>query len=524
MVITRAQPGGFADKGLRTGVGATSASAFRLWNARLTLKDEREAPRPQLAHALPELNTDTWRVFPDGKMETVYRLKPNLTWHDGTRLHAEDFVFSYKVYASPVYGQSGSPPISLMEEVVAPDAATITIRWKGPYADAAELSNNFPALPRHILEEPFATAAANPDAFAALPYWGDGLIGLGPFKMDHWEPGAFVEGSAFDGYVFGRPKIDKVRLLFMPDPNTVVVNLLADAADIAVDDSIRFEQGYTLREQWRSGRVVFSPTQTRYTQPQFKPDTRRPQALADLRFRRALAHALDKQSLIDGLLQGIGSPADTLIVPQSQFFEASDRIITRYPRDLRLMEQLLNEVGYTKRADGMFANAAEGPIDLEVWAAQGTQNEAEIAIMADTFKRAGIGARPYAIPQAQAGDATINASAPGITATSNINGFELPLDRLTSDRIPTEANRFTGSNRGGWSHPPFDAAAREFANTLARSERIRIGAQLMKIVSEELPAYPLYYNFGVVAHDASLQGILEGGANWSWNVHEWTFR
>ena len=108
--------------------------------------------------------------------------------------------------------------------------------------------------------------------------------------------------------------------------------------------------------------------------------------------------------------------------------------------------------------------------------------------------------------------------------SSNINGFELPLDRLTSDKIPSESNRLTGGNRGGWSHPVFDRTAAEFANALARPDRERIGAQLMKIVSEELPAYPLYYNFGVVAHDANLQGILEGGANWSWNVHEWFWK
>ena len=63
-------------------------SPYRALNAGLAINDERELPHPYLAEALPELNSDTWRVFPDGRMETAYRLRPNLTWHDGRPLTA----------------------------------------------------------------------------------------------------------------------------------------------------------------------------------------------------------------------------------------------------------------------------------------------------------------------------------------------------------------------------------------------------------------------------------------------------
>jgi ABC-type transport system substrate-binding protein len=60
-------------------------------------------------------------------METTHRLKPNLVWHDGMPLDAQDFVFAWRVYAVPALGVSGTIPISAMEEVVAPDARTVTI-------------------------------------------------------------------------------------------------------------------------------------------------------------------------------------------------------------------------------------------------------------------------------------------------------------------------------------------------------------------------------------------------------------
>src|SRR5262245_22812347 len=73
-------------------IGPTNPTrTTRLFNAALALIDEQGAPRPYLASELPQLNTDSWRVLPGGRMETVWNLRPGLTWHDGESLVAEDF-------------------------------------------------------------------------------------------------------------------------------------------------------------------------------------------------------------------------------------------------------------------------------------------------------------------------------------------------------------------------------------------------------------------------------------------------
>src|SRR5439155_27096229 len=54
-----------------------------LFNAALDYMDERGNPHAYLAEDLPRANTDSWRVFPDGRMETTYKLKPDLNWQDG---------------------------------------------------------------------------------------------------------------------------------------------------------------------------------------------------------------------------------------------------------------------------------------------------------------------------------------------------------------------------------------------------------------------------------------------------------
>src|SRR4051812_26527509 len=75
-----------------------------IFNAGLAIVGGGAVPEPQLATDTPRLNTESWRVTPDGKMETTWHLKPGLTWHDGQPLTADDFVFAYQVYTAPGLG------------------------------------------------------------------------------------------------------------------------------------------------------------------------------------------------------------------------------------------------------------------------------------------------------------------------------------------------------------------------------------------------------------------------------------
>src|SRR4051812_41430215 len=108
-------PVDFAGKGIAGGLGSTSGTSENIpqtiFNATLVTADERGRPMPYLAESLPQLDSNTWKVFPDGTMETTYRLKPNLTWHDGQPLTAEDFTFAWQVYSTSAYGVSNTTPI-----------------------------------------------------------------------------------------------------------------------------------------------------------------------------------------------------------------------------------------------------------------------------------------------------------------------------------------------------------------------------------------------------------------------------
>src|SRR5437879_1871422 len=130
VMMDRHEPQGLSEKILAAG---TSGQGRRLFNAYLAVHDDHGTPHPYLAEALPQLDSDSWRVFPDGRMETTYKLRLGLTWQDGAPLTADDFTFALAVYQNPLLGIFSATPQNLVQEIVASDPLTVLIRWRSPF-------------------------------------------------------------------------------------------------------------------------------------------------------------------------------------------------------------------------------------------------------------------------------------------------------------------------------------------------------------------------------------------------------
>jgi peptide/nickel transport system substrate-binding protein len=462
-------------------------------------------------------------------METSYRLKPNLTWHDGTPLSAEDFVFAWRVYATPQFGTATSPPIGLMEEVSAPDPESLVIRWRQPYPDAAALSDGtavgFQALPRHILQEPFQSL--DPVAFTGLPYWTSEYVGLGPYRVEHVEPGAFIAGRAFDGYFLGRPKIDRIEVRIIPDPQTAVANLLAGEAHFVSDFILSVTEGLTLEQEFPhrgGGTVLYSPVSLRSGVVQVRPDAVETPALLDARVRRAVASGLDSISAVEVLTAGKSLPTNTLTSPRVPYYAEIERVITKHQYDPRRVQQLMEEAGYAKGADGFFVGRDGANVRFSVASSAGTKNELEAATYADSLRRAGFEANQRILPAAQIADPETRALLPGVQIRGGGNRHVV----YTSEQIPRPENRWRGDNRGGWSSPAYDRAFEAFSTTLAESERIRHIAQMEQILTEEAPVIPLFYSAETNAHVGALQGPVArqtpNSSGTFLHVHRWEWR
>lgn len=501
----------------KVGTGRSGVEDYaRLFAARLIGDDYPDAPTPLLVQEIPALERGTWTVLPDNRMETRYRLRPT-TWHDGAPFTAEDVIFTWRVIMNPDLPIIDRVPERSIEDIVALDAHTIVIRWREPYiqADAYELE----PLPQHILEPLLLT---DPRPFVNTAYWAHEWIGLGPYRLAEWVPGTYLKGKAFADYALGAPRIEEFFVHFIADANQAVARILAGTLDLTSGSMLKIEEGVLLRDQWASrGEGVMlarAGNQVASIDLQFREPL--PPPSRDVRVRRAMAHALDRELLVDTLHHGLAAPAYGFLRTEHPAFARAEQLITRYPYDPNLAARLLAEAGWTRGPDGVLRNPERGRFDLELRNVSGVREVKDAEGMVEFFKKVGINAEFEPVPRPLQNDQEYRAKFPGASVSYQRSD---DLGRWQSIGIPSAANGWRGGNRGGYSRPEVDSLIDTYYSTLDRGQRYDTLAQLLKLLSEDLPNITVYHVTDVFAVRKGLIGAAPPGLGKRWtlfNAHE----
>jgi ABC-type transport system substrate-binding protein len=500
----------------------------RIFNADFAIIDDRAAPQPYLIEALPQLNTESWHVQADGRMRTTYRLRPNLTWHDGAPMSADDYVFSWHVYSTPDIGLSRQPPFDAIEQVTAPDARTLVIDWKRPYPDAAHMAGreiNYPALPRHLLEADFTPD--NVEGFINNPFWAREFVGLGPYRETAWEPGGFIEASAFEGHATGRPKIDRIRIVFIGDRNAGLANVLSGEVHLTGPTVIGVEQAVTLEREWggRGGSVINQFFLWRGVYVQFLTPFQTPRALQDVRVRKALAWTVDKDAVNEASNSGLAVDADYYLPLTSKWGAAVERGAVKYRLDPRQAEQLMRDAGYEKGRDGFYTSPAEGRLQIQLATNSGGSGEQEVATLADGWQRAGFQIEQKIIPAALSLNVELRGSYPGLFVTTNRATERTAVSPIPGN-IPTPENNWRGGSQTSWTNPTYTALVGQFNASLVPDERADVLAQMAQIFTEDVGGISLHFQPTPIAVVGLLSGPRAGApeTNIWWNVPDWEIR
>ena len=279
-----------------------------LAHAGLSIVDREGSLRPQLASAVPSLENGMWQLLPDGRMQTTWMIRPGAAWQDGALVTAGDLVFTIEVGRDPDLPEFRDGAYASIEAVEAIDPGTVLVSWSKTYISAGSLFTRglAPPLPRHLLERAYSESKA---AFSQLPYFAEQYVGAGPYELREWIRASRVSFAANDRYVLGRPKIDQIELRVIPDPNTLVANVLAGELDATLGKTLSLEQALEVQRQWRNGRMEVAQANPLQIHPQFlDPD---PAVIGDVRFRRALYQRVDRRQLVDALLAGQSMVAES---------------------------------------------------------------------------------------------------------------------------------------------------------------------------------------------------------------------
>ncbi len=489
-----------------------------LVNAGLTLADGRGLLQPQLAEAVPTIENGLWKIFSDGRMETTWRIKPNVVWHDGTAFTVDDLVFTARLGQDkdiPIFRHNG---FDLIERVEPVDARTVRVTWTQPYIQADTMfTRRFASpRPRHVLEPAYLE---NRESVTVSPYWTHGYVGTGPFMLREWVGGSHLVLQANERYWAGRPQLDEIEIRFIPDANTLVANVLAGRIELTLGRNVAPGEAMQLRERWTNGRVEFGLRNWVILWPQLiNPGT---PLLLDVQFRRAVLQAIDRQQLVDTLEYGLVPVAHAFLSPTDPNYPAIESQIVKYAYDPRRATQLIEGLGYARAADGLFRDPAGQALALEVRTNPG--HEERVLAVADDLKRFGLASEPFIIPDARRSDREYDATFPGLRLERQPNDtWDLYRYDSKSARLP-ETN-FVGGNRSRYMNPAFDALIDRYMTTISAQEQLPILGQIVHHMTDQVTVMGVHYNAEPMMIGNRLQHVAANAASEAteaWNAHEW---
>lgn len=327
----------------------------------LMRRGPRLAPEPWLA--------ESWQLGPGGDVLT-FVLRPDVTWHDGTPVTAEDVRFTFLRAIDPA---AGAPRADLLGEylpgeegVEVVDPRTVRFRMR-PHVAALDPWMAFPILPAHLL------GAVPAEELRAHPFGSRCPVGNGPFAFVEHRPDErwiFRANPAFPRALGGRPYLDRYVYRVVPDATTLLAEILTGGVDLYPRAGP--EQARVMTAD-ASVEVLNTPG-TSYVYVAW--NTRRPE-LADPRVRRALSLGMDRPGILGGIREGRGRLAATGVPPfHPAWVDLEEGLVAFDPAAAR---RLLDQAGWPE-VDGTRMDATGRPLRFTLLHDASSAEHADIAL------------------------------------------------------------------------------------------------------------------------------------------------
>lgn len=458
----------------------TNVIATKMFESLLTYSYELK-PQPSLAKS--------WSVSSDGLVYT-FELQTGVKWHDGQPFTAADVVFSVDKFLRKVQPRARGVINQFIASVDAVNDTTVQFKLKKPFAPFLKMFTNdtMPMVPKHVYDgTDYLTNPANQSP-----------VGTGPFKFKEWKKGSHVILVRNPDYwKKGEPNLDEIVFRVIPD---------------AASRSVAFENGsiQTLRsldiDNVDVKRLSALPgvTTTDKGWEMFSPQAfmvmnlRKP-PFNDVRVRRAVMHAINRNFIVNNIFFGLGKVATGPVSSTTPFYEKN---VPMYPYDLKKARALIKESG---------VDLAATPIKI---LASGSTYGSAWSRMDEYVKQAltQIGFKVEI-------DAVDNGG--WVQRMSNFD-FDLAFNwtsqygdpGLGVSRLFVSSNIVKGSpfaNVQGYSNPKVDQLLNDAAAATDPAERAKLYSEAQQILVSDVALGPLFEFKNVTFSRAEVKNLVTSG-------------
>ncbi len=446
----------------------------------LVAQDFNLNPVPDLA--------ERWDVSPDGRTYTFHLVR-DAEFHDGVPLTSEDVKFTFEQLLLKYHSRTRASIGDNLRRIETPDPYTVAFEFDRPYAAFLQLIDvtNAPVLPKHIYEN--TDPLTNPRNTSP--------IGSGAFKFQEWVKGDHITLVRNEKYFKqSQPFLDRVVYKVTPSAATAAIAFENGEVDYFLNPSpldmrrLRSMANVVVTDKGREG---YATVETLIPNLSRAP-------LSDLRVRRAMAHAIDKNYIVEKVMFGMGRVATSPI--SSLLKWAHNPNVMKYEKDLTLANQLLDEAGYRRGADGV-------RFHLKTVYASGYAKVIEA--LRDQFREVGIALDLQQLEFGAMVDAVYIKKDFDLGFSSFENGPD-PDIGVKRTIVSSNIGAIPFSNGALYRNPRVDELFALAASELDKQKRAAYYFEAQDILVKDLPYFWLYEPHSGAAYNAGLQGMYTWSA------------
>ena len=451
---------------------------------------------------VPNLATE-WTISDDGLVYT-FTLKEGVVFHDGAPFTSADVKFTFELLLNP---DTASPYLSIFGEriasIEAPDPQTVVFTLLQPVASFLNDFSNYSLgiLPQHLL------ADVQPADLVTSEFSQSKPVGTGPFMFQEYLPGEALTLAANPDYHRGAPALDRYVLKLLADPTAAYQQLKTGEADIA-RVSADFYEDATQQDNFTP--VPFDTFGMYMLAFNVDPAKGSP-ALQDVKVRRAIVHAIDRQVILDRIYSGLGTVAIGT-EPSVSWAHQPDQITETYPYDTERAAALLDEAGWTLNGDVREKDGQPLAFSIVASAVSKTDEGTVLAIQ-EYLSEVGIEVTPQFEEESP------------LTTLPGSREFEAAFFSFTFAPDPDQSLAWhsggieAGYNVFGYNNPAVDDLLERGLETVDVEERTAIYVEMQNILVADLPAAVLLFQKSALGINNRVKNYVPSAVGYSWAVH-----
>ena len=442
---------------------------------------------------------EKWEISED-KLTIRFFLKKDVKWHDGKPFTSKDVEYTYKVYVDPKTPTAYSTDFLRVKEFRVLDDYTLEVVYEKPYAPALG-SWGQGMLPRHLLEGVDITESPlkrNP-------------VGTGPYRFKDWTTGEKIILDSFHEYFDGRPYIDRVMTRIIPDLATMFLELKAlslDQMGLTPLQYVRQTDTKWFKDNFNKYKYLgFGYSYLGYNLQDWK--------FKDQRVRQALTTAINRESIVQGVLLGLGTVTDTPYKPDSFWYNQN---VTKFPYDPEKAKEMLAEAGW-KDTDGDGILDKDGkPFEFTIITNHGNDIRKNAAtIIQRDLKKVGVEVKIRVIEWAAFLKNFINKR----NFEACLLGWGIGVD---PNQIDIWNSKKTGENELNFinfQNQEVDRLLDLGASTYDKEERKKYYDKFQEIIAEEQPYTFLFVQYSLPTINSRFHGIEPAPIGIGYNFVKW---